>query len=278
MMMSLLPLLLALHAPAPPQQAAEAIPVGVPRWSREVVLSGSRLEVLPPDLETPLIVRIDSVSPHGTAWRYDFEYYGLEPGDFNLVDYLRREDGAPLVGLAPIPVLIESGLPPGQVLPHVLRSGETPTLGGYSKACWIFGSLWVLGTLVWFFTSRRSAALESAQDSAPAPSIAELLAPLVKRGMAGELPTEEQAQLELMLIAFWRKRLDLEGVNAGEALQTLKSHAEAGPLLRELERWLHSPDAASDLDPAALLEPYQDLSKSEWDEAAAQLASQEATD
>ena len=32
------------------------------------------------------------------------------------------------------------------------------------------------------------------------------------------------------------------------------------------------------IDPAALLEPYQDLSKSEWDEAAAQLASQEATD
>ena len=277
-MRALLPLLLALSAQEAPGQEGDAIPVGVPRWAREVVLDGSLLEVLPPDLETALIVRIDSVSPHGTAWRYDFEYYGLEVGSFNLVDYLRREDGSPIAGLAPIPVLFKSGLPPGQVLPHELRSGETPSLGGYLTTLWIFGSQWVLGSLVWLFSSRRSAALERAHESAPAPSIAELLAPLVDRGMAGELPTEEQAQLELMLIAFWRKRLDLESADAGEALQTLKSHDEAGPLLRELERWLHSPDAASEVDPAALLRPYRDLSKSEWDEAAARLAAQQAAD
>ena len=275
-MSALLALLLAAAAQEVHEQTERAIPVGVPRWAREVVLDGPRLEVSPPDLETPLIIRIDSVSPHGTAWRYDFEYYGLEAGSFNLVDFLQREDGAPVAGIEPIPVVVESGLPPGQVLPHELRSGETPSFGGYSTALWIFGSLWVLGTLVWFFSSRRDAALVRAATGAPAPSIAELLAPLVERGMAGELPTEDQAQLELMLIAFWRKRLGLEGADAGDALRELKSHEEAGPLLRELERWLHSPDAPSDLDPAALLRPYQDLSKSEWDETAAQLASQEA--
>ena len=162
-------------APAQPQDPAsveeqvhESIPVGVPRWSREVVLDGSLLEVRPPDLETPLIVRIDSVSPHGTALRYDFEYYGLEPGSFDLVNFLRRKDGSELIDLEPVPILIESGLPPGQVLPHVLRSGETPSLGGYSTLCWIIGSLWVLGTLVWFLASRRSAAFESARgDDTP---------------------------------------------------------------------------------------------------------------
>ena len=49
--------------PAQPQdpasvegQVRESIPVGIPRWSREVVLDGSRLEVRPPDLETELKV------------------------------------------------------------------------------------------------------------------------------------------------------------------------------------------------------------------------------
>ena len=50
-------------------QQATAIPVGVPRWSRDVVLGGTALKVRPADTETPLIVRIDSISPHGTDLR-----------------------------------------------------------------------------------------------------------------------------------------------------------------------------------------------------------------
>ena len=58
----------------------------------------------------------------------------------------------------------------------------------------------------------------------------------------------------------------------------MKEHPEAGPLLLELERWLHSPEAASDLKPAELLLPYRDLSAQEWDEAATRLASRQAVD
>ena len=260
------------------QGASEAIPVGVPRWSRELVLEGSLLEVQPPALETPLILRIDSASPHGTAWRYDFEYYGLEPGSYDLVQFLRREDGSEITGLEPFTVLVESGLPPGQVLPHQIQAGETPALGGYTKLLWTLGGFWLLGSALWFLSSRQSNG-EDADPRASAPrSLAELLAPLVERGMAGELPTAEQAQLELMLIAVWRKRLSLEGADVGEALKTLKAHPEAGPLLLELERWLHSPDASSDLDLTALLKPYHGLSLSEWDEAAARLISAQKTD
>jgi hypothetical protein len=260
------------------QSVSEAIPVGVPRWSRELVLEGSLLEVQPPALETPLILRIDSASPHGTAWRYDFEYYGLEPGSYDLVQFLRREDGSEITGLEPITVLVESGLPPGQVLPHKIQAGETPALGGYTKLLWTLGGAWLLGSALWLLSSRRSLRGD-VEEGTPAPlSLAELLAPLVERGMAGELPTAEQAQLELMLIAVWRKRLDLEGADVGEALKTLKAHPEAGPLLLELERWLHSPDASSDLDLTALLKPYHRLSLSEWDEAAAELASAQEAD
>jgi hypothetical protein len=255
------------------QSASEAIPVGVPRWSRGLVLDGSLLEVRPPALETALILRLDSASPHGTAWRYDFEYYGLEPGSYDLVHFLRRVDGSEITELDPITVLVESGLPPGQVLPHQIQAGETPELGGYTKLLWTLGGFWLLGSALWFLGSRRSDG-EDADLRASAPlSLAELLAPLVERGMAGELPVAEQAQLELMLIAVWRKRLDLETADVGEALKTLKAHPEAGPLLLALERWLHSPETSSDLDPAELLKPYHELSLREWDEAAARLTS-----
>ena len=260
------------------QGASEAIPVGVPRWSRELVIEGSLLEVRPPALETALILRIDSASPHGTAWRYDFEYYGLEPGSYDLVQFLRREDGSEITELEPITVIVESGLPPGQVLPHQIQAGETPELGGYTKMLWTLGGFWLLGSALWFLSSRRSDGEDTDLRASAPLSLAELLAPLVERGMAGELPTAEQAQLELMLIAVWRKRLDLESADVGEALKTLKAHPEAGPLLLELERWLHSPDASSDLDLTALLKPYHGLSLSEWDEAAARLISAQKAD
>ena len=139
----------------PTPQAQEAIPVGVPRWSREVVLEGSLLEVRPPSLETALILRIDSASPHGTAWRYDIEYYGLEAGSYDLTQFLKRKDGSELAGLAPIMVEVESGLPPGQVLPNQIQSGETPELGGYRKLLWILGGAWLLLSALWLLKSQR---------------------------------------------------------------------------------------------------------------------------
>ena len=159
------------------EQTSGAIPVGIPRWSREVVLEGTTLKVRPADIETPLIVRIDSISPHGTHLRYDFEYYGLEPGTYNLLDFLQREDGSQLGSLAPIEVRIESHLPPGQVQPHPPTRGVTPELGGYERVLWTLGILWGVGSLVWWLSGRRKAQATRAREEAPPPTLAERLAP-----------------------------------------------------------------------------------------------------
>lgn len=247
------------------EQTSGAIPVGIPRWSREVVLEGTTLKVRPADIETPLIVRIDSISPHGTHLRYDFEYYGLEPGTYNLLDFLQREDGSQLGSLAPIEVRIESHLPPGQVQPHPPTRGVTPELGGYERVLWTLGILWGVGSLVWWLSGRRKAQATRAREEAPPPTLAERLAPLVERGLRGDLPLEDRARLELILIAIWRKRLGMQDTPAAEVLVRLKQHEEAGLLLGELERWLHSPDTDSDVDPAQLLAPYRNLSSEDWD-------------
>ncbi|HIF42173.1 MAG TPA: hypothetical protein EYQ74_13905 [Planctomycetes bacterium] len=273
----LLPLQLALalpaashHVPATQEATAqdEAIPVGVPRWSREVVLKGTALKVRPADIETPLIVRIDSDSPHGTDRRYDFEYYGLEPGTYNLLDFLQRADGSEMGALPPLQIRIESHLPSGQVKPNPVTQGATPDLGGYGRTLWILGIGWVLGTLAWWLSRRRTVQAARALEDTPPPTLAERLAPLVERGARGELPLEEQARLELILIAIWRKRLGIQDLPAAEVLTRLKQHEEAGILLGELERWLHSPGSADGrgaVDPAQLLAPYRNLTSEDWD-------------
>ena len=51
----------------------------------QIVLPGSELEALPiEDRNAPVVLRIVASYPHGTARRYDFEYYGLEAGRFDL--------------------------------------------------------------------------------------------------------------------------------------------------------------------------------------------------
>ncbi len=243
----------------------EPIPVGVPHWSREVVIEGSRLVARPANLDTQVIIRIESVSPHGKALRYDLEYYGLEPGHFNLLDFLQREDGSPVEGVAPITIHVQSHLAPGPVKPAPLDMGPSPDLGGYRLLMGCLGALWIAVSLAWLLHHRKKAAVATALTDTPPATIAERLAPLIQRGLKGELPTQDQARLELTLIAIWRQKLGLHELNAAEVLLALKAHEQAGPLLLELERWLHSPESSPRTDIEALLAPYEELDGADWE-------------
>ena len=44
----------------------------------------------------------------------------------------------------------------------------------------------------------------------------------------------------------------------GEALARMRDHDEAGPLLIELEHWLHEPKGRHEVDVVAVLAPYHD--------------------
>lgn len=252
---------LALLACLASAQAGDRVStVGVPVELRDLVLPGARLEVAPVDLETPVSVRISDVYSHGEAFRYDIEYYGLEPGVYDLRDYLRRADGSSTEDLPRLRVQIDSVLPPGRVEPNRPASGDMPVMGGYRAWLAVGGLLWLAGLWAILKYGRRAVAEEEAGVLRPA-TLAERLRPLVERCVRGELSREEQADLELTLIAFWRRKLGLEGAPAAEAITRLKAHPEAGPLLVRLEEWLHRGGGAAerDLDVPELLKPYRDL-------------------
>jgi hypothetical protein len=88
-------------------------------------------------------------------------------------------------------------------------------------------------------------------------TLAERLRPLVEGAVAGRLPPARLAELERTLIAYWERRLHVGDQKPMAALAELRQHPEAGPLLRQLESWLHRPGGGAAVDVAALLAPYQ---------------------
>jgi len=235
---------------------APATTVGMAVRLAGVVLPGSELEVVPVEnRKTPVVVRIVSVAPHGTAHRYDFTYYGVEPGTYDLRQFLRRKDGTPADDLPALPFTVASALPPGHVLPHTREPVRRPSPGGYYLVLVGAAAAWLAGLFAILFAGRKRAAVAAAATRPT--SLADRLRPLVEQGLAGQLRPEDRADLERALLVYWRKRLRLDGAKPAEQFAALRDHAEAGPLLTQLETWLHRPGAADAVDVGALLAPYR---------------------
>jgi hypothetical protein len=248
-------LLLALCAHAQP-----ATTVGMTGTLEGVVLPGTELEAAPLiDRKAKVVLRVVRVYPHGTAFRYDLEYSGLEPGTHDLRPYLRRKDGSPVGELPPLTVQVNPVLPPGQVQPNKLEIESGPRLGGYRLLMIGAVVLWAIGMIVLvssFFLPRRKKAMAVGERPV---SLAERLRPLVEGAVAGKLSRPELANLERALLAYWRKRLGLEATEPGDAVEAMRKHSEAGPLLAKLEAWLHRPGPPEPVDVGALLAPYRNL-------------------
>lgn len=251
-----------------PQQVASPT-VGMPaRWN-DVVLPGSELEAVTSSRTSPVALRIVAVRPHGDSFRYDFEFWGLEPGVHDLRALLVRKDGSSKAELPALEVQVRSTLAEeGMRMPNAPKPAELPSFGGYESLLVAGGIVWIAG-LGWMLLAgrRRRAAELAAQPKAR--SLAERLQPLVERAMRGELSREERAALELSLVALWRKRLGLDGARPAEVISTLRAHPEAGPLLVKLEEWLHRPEPRGAEEIPGLLAPYRNLRAEELDSSGA---------
>jgi hypothetical protein len=240
-----------------------AAPQGPPSVGTEgrldgVLLPGVELVVKPQSLRSPLSLRIAATYPHGTAgFRYDFIYVGFEPGRHDLTKFL--EPKVPGTTVAPLPAVeveVVPVLPAGP--PGLLRQPErdvSPRLGGYRALAWTAGITWVVG-LVGLILWRRKEPDPSALATAP-PDVATRLRPLLERAVTGDLDPAGKAELERLLVGFWREKLDLGALDIREGLRRLHAHDEAGALLRRVEAWLHRPPGSiSNSEITDALRPY----------------------
>ena len=212
--------------------------VGLTGLIQDLLLPGSELQVKPdPEGRSPVVVRMTAVRPHGTAgFRYDFSWFAYEAGPHDLSQYL---------------------LPPGppQTLPEF--QAPLPKLGGYRTALVAGGCLWLAGWVALFVWRRpRSSTTAAVAPDATLP-LTDRLRVLLENARTGSLDADGRAQLERLVLGFWRERLHLIDLPVPEAVHRLRNHPEAGGLLREVESWLHSgKSTASESHMAALLLPY----------------------
>jgi hypothetical protein len=251
----LLTLLLPASAPAGDDRPVTL--VGMRGHIDGVILPGPELEVRPlEDPQAPFVLRIENVYRHGTAFRYDFVYYALEPRTYDLTQYLRPKDGSAPSPLPPVEVEVKGLLAPGLIHPHALEPQRASWFAGFRLLLLVGAAVWVVGFLLLLFWGRRKKRA-ARQDAAGQVTVADRLRPLVVRAMTGMLTTRQQAELERTLLAFWRQRLGLEKEKAPQALAQMRKHPEAGVLLNQLELWLHRPGTAPQVDVGKLLWPYQ---------------------
>ena len=218
-----------------------------------VVLPGSEFEPIETTPNSNVVVRIEHVQKHGSANRYDLEFTAFEKGDYDLASCLRRKDRSDAGPLPKIPVVVTEVRNQEQHEPNALSSVPAPKLGGYSTWLWLLGSAWVAGLVAIAFVGKKRA-----RATAPPPkpiTLADRLRPLVAAALLGSLAQEQRAELERLLLSFWRDRLQLQDRPARDAIRELRNHPEAGVVLRALEQWLHR-RAPEPVDVESLLRPY----------------------
>lgn len=214
-------------------------------------------------LSAPILVRVAQLNAADSATpRYRVEFIGAVAGDFDLRPYLELADGSPATSLAPIPVRVTSQLPPDHGS-DLFRVPDPPFRleSHYQTLVIVLAAVWVLiPVVVWTRRWLRRTPPPIVAPPAPEPTLADHLRPLIERAMSEGLSIREQGRLELLLVRFWAERLGMTDVPPTEVLAHLRRHAEAGELLRSVERWLHARGeghAQPTVDLTELLRPYR---------------------
>lgn len=233
--------------------------VGFPKLIFQYKIAGPKVVAKPiADRVQPIIVRIVDTYPHGSDFRYDIEYKGLEPGAFDISKYLKRDDGS-TQPIPPIDVEVFPVLEKNEVRPYNLPQVRSRFKSYYLPLLLVLGTVWFAGLLLILFYGRgknRKPSLEQKQLT-----VADRMRPLVDAAIAGELTTQQQAELERVLSGFWSRKLRLNHLSADELRQKLRNHKEASLMLNQIDAWLHRPanDPANSVDVNELLKPYQTI-------------------
>lgn len=239
----------------PPETWLSTSTVGMPERIEQLVLPGAVLRVRPlEDRHQPLVLRMIETFPHGTAHRYDLEYYALEPGDYNLADYLQRVDGSDAEPLPSLPVRVFSTLPGGHIVPSEPGDANVGRIGGYRWAISCAAAMWLVGLAALVLVGRRRPAEQEGAVELQEP-LANRWERLLAEVRGHRLTKEREAELERNVIAFWRQELNLQQTPSAELIQSIRRDEEAAAMLDELDRWFHHPRRDGELDLNQLLSP-----------------------
>ncbi len=252
----------AMPAPARIEGHAElAANVGMMAGIQQVVLPGSELIPRATDSRTaPVVIRIDAVYSHGDGFRYDLTWSAYESGTHDLTKYLARKDGTSTDDLPPLIVSATATLPPKRVAPNAPDSQPRISVGGYRALMWLGGLLWVAGLVAIMLRGRNRSTFEvDSTDKSPQSRLDVIRSLVASAVSSGEFSVADKARLEGLIVGFWREHKQIQELPAQAALARLSNDPDAGPLLRQLERWLYDRPQPEQLDLNVLLSPLDEM-------------------
>jgi len=242
-------------------RAEVAANVGMMADIQQVVLPGSELIPRVTDSRTaPVVIRIDAVYSHGDGFRYDLTWSAYESGTHDLTKYLVRKDGTSTDDLPPLIVSATATLPPKRVAPNAPDSQSRISVGGYRTLLWMGGLLWVAGLVAIILRGRNRPTNEvDGTDKSPQGRLDVIRNLVASAVSSGEFSVADKARLEGLIVGFWREHKQIQELPAQAALARLRDDPDAGPLLRQLERWLYDRPQLEQLDLNVLLSPLHEM-------------------
>lgn len=197
--------------------------------------------------QTPLSPVLVRVNPIEGSSKQRIEFVGNVVGDYDLRDYLEREDGKPLSDLPPLPVTVVSQLPPNHGT-DLYSSGTTwfDWSAHYRLLLWLAVGVWVALPAAWLiYRATRKKPEAAPLPTAPAPpTLEDQLRAALSAAAARTLSTQEKAQLELLVFRFFSERLNRPFLGTtddmSETLRAIRLNPETRELVNAIERWLHA--------------------------------------
>jgi hypothetical protein len=216
------------------------VPLGV----EEAVIirySGPRLVARPYRRGASVNVRIAEEAQQGTSRVYDVRYVVSLPGEFDLMEYLASTDGSALGDLPPFKVCGTTTL----TKDIETRICEIEDVGvhiwhWYYETLAGLGVVWALWLAGLVFIGRPKRPPKPAPPP-PEPSLAELIARYLEALAQGDLPIEDKARLEILLLKHWRERLSLPNGRMADSCRQIRRDATVGRAYEAVESWLHDP-------------------------------------
>lgn len=208
-----------------------------------------------------VVLRIDAAYPHGDGFRYDLTWTGFRPGRHDLSRSLRRKDGSSVTDLPALPVTVTSILPPDRLTLSPTPPAGGPWVGGYQSVMSLLAVLWVLGLGLILWTQKRQRQQVSTGPANPAEQRLQQLRQLLTKAAGGELDAAGRTALEALIFAFFREQRGLPEQSPQQLQAELQQDPVAGPLLRQLERWLYDRPGSVTAAVEQLLLPLQQLAE-----------------
>ncbi|HYW78256.1 MAG TPA: hypothetical protein VE890_01725 [Thermoguttaceae bacterium] len=244
----------------PKQEVVEHSDMDVPLGVEEAAIiryGGPRLVARPYRRGASMTLRIADEVEQGSMRVYDVRYVVNLPGEFDLTDYLTSSDGLPIDdlpsfrvrGLTSLTKDLETRIREIEDVGVGIWHWYYETLAGLG----VFWGLWLLG-LIFVGRPKRP---PTPPPPPREPSIGERIEQILRAAGKSELSVEQKSQLEVLLLEYWRHRLEVGDDRMATVCRELRSSDALSHVYKTLEKWLHDPNA--DVGANEFLQKYREV-------------------